>query len=168
MSRVLSILVLSLIASGQAYGITVSPGQPFDFSFDNLVPAELPGGIVLDVSVYWWPPFTFEGLVTIDLYEDSSDDSPFFTALIGFAAGVFGFTGDYDQWNDLEGRIVMTAIEGTYQFDSVTFGAIADNQYFARTYNVTAVPLPTALIFLLSGFLVLGRRREEAITSSRE
>lgn len=156
--QILIMLFLAGMIPTRAFGITVSPGQPLDFSFDQLVAADQPPGPLLDISVYWWPPTTVPGPISIDFFEDSTDELPFLTLLVATGIGAGAITIDIDQWNDLDGRIVMTAISGIHHFDSLTFGVIADGQYYARTYDITVVPLPPTLILLASSLLIIFRR----------
>lgn len=152
----LLISILAGIIPAEAFGITLLPGQSLDFSFDQLAPTDPPGGIVLDILFYWWPPVNFGDLITIDFYEDADDATPFYSDVASWSS--FGITTTIDQWNDLDGRIVLTVIDGIQQLDSLTFGALINGQYYGRTYDLTAVPLPSALLLFVSSLWAFSRR----------
>ena len=173
---------LCCLASPSARAVTVAPGSPLILSFSNLAFAGKianccqAGALVHLVGDL----LDSRDNIRMDLFDGSTNnffnffeqdfnkDTVFPLPTDQFGGGIAG--GPLPTWQDLQGSVVLTALSGSINVDSITAftfrGRAQINDLFSQTFDFPSVPLPAALPLFATGLGALGligwRRKRKA------
>jgi hypothetical protein len=171
---------LCCLASPSARAVAVAPGSPLILSFSNLAFAgKIDNCCQAGASVHLVGDLLDSGdNIRMELFDDSTDiffaqdfnKDTVFTPLPTDQFGGGIAAGPLPAWQDLQGSVVLTALSGSINVDSITAFTIRGrdqiNDLFSQTFDFPSVPLPAALPLFATGLGALGllgwRRKRKA------
>lgn len=182
--KVVSVFLLTLLSQAVA-AIGISTGEIAVVTFDTLPtvgPTTNPEDPdVNDVLATWRFSFTLDRpadpaerlgdwtlnpgeVLRIQLFEDDTSDIPFFDTTatgdrsLGLSAlATNGTDQNPPQWEDLQGLVVFTMVNGYVELDEVNIEVNIERFVYSGEFAPTPVPLPGALGLFLFGVGMLHR-----------
>lgn len=136
-----------------ANAITLNAGESFTWSFDSM-------DYFGQANYSPGSSFGIEGngdfiqgddLLLMQVFEGDSSEAPYFECINCYGAHVLVPLA----WQDLQGAITITMIEGSVTFDFMFARYLTGTYEYRTTLNVSSVPVPAATWLLASGLLSL-------------